>query len=76
MIFDETGLRSSTRRLRLIEFYAHESLRQVHAVPRGQLLDGADPASGSCAGQGTAEDLDTLLDTCDNILGRVVLRPR
>jgi NADH-quinone oxidoreductase subunit F len=22
------------------------------------------------SGQGTAEDLDTLLDTCDNILGR------
>jgi NADH-quinone oxidoreductase subunit F len=44
-------------------------VRQVHPVPRGQLLDGAhvppDPVR-----QGTHEDLDTLLDTCDNILGR------
>ena len=42
----------------------------MHALPRGHLLAGADPGAGSCHGAGTAEDLDTLLDTCDNILGR------
>ena len=45
-------------------------VRQVHAVPRGQLLDGADPRADPSTAQGTDEDLDTLLDTCDNILGR------
>ena len=42
----------------------------MHAVPRGHLLAGADPARGSSPAQGTEEDLDTLLDICDNILGR------
>ena len=45
-------------------------LRQVHPVPGGHLLAAADPASGWCTGEGTPADVDTLLDVCDNILGR------
>ena len=45
-------------------------LRQVHAVPRGHLLAGADPASGSRRARAREDDLDKLLDICDNILGR------
>ena len=56
--------------MKWIEFYKHESLRQVHPVPRGHLLAAADPASGCCTGEGTHEDVETLLDVCDNILGR------
>ena len=44
-------------------------LRQVHAVPRGHLLDGPDPGA-DLARRGHPADLDTLLDICDNILGR------
>jgi hypothetical protein len=68
--------RSSTRPpawcaavLRWTEFYAARVLRQVHAVPRGHVLAGADPARIE-AGKGTEADLDTLLDICDNINGR------
>ena len=45
-------------------------LRQVHPVPRGHLLDEADPATASSTAEGSEEDLDKLLDICDNILGR------
>ncbi len=45
-------------------------MRQVHAVPRGQLLDRADPGTDLATATAPPEDLDTLLDVCDNILGR------
>ena len=45
-------------------------LRQVHAVPRGHALDGADPASRSRTGRHREGDLDLLLDVCDRILGK------
>ena len=44
-------------------------LRQVHAVPRGHLVAGADAAELE-QGSGSEADLDLLLDQCDNILGR------
>ena len=67
-IFDETD--SDRRRgLQFTEFYAHESCGKCTPCREGtywmvQILDRI------VAGGGTAEDLDTLLDTCDNILGR------
>ena len=51
------------------EFYKHESLRQVHPVPRGHLLAG-QVLERMVHGQGTEADIDMLLDVCDNILGR------
>ena len=41
----------------------------MHALPRGHLLAGPDPRAAG-ARPGPAQDLDLLLDTCDNILGR------
>ncbi len=67
-IFDET---TSVVRcvLRWTEFYAHESCGKCTPCREGtywlvQILRRID------AGQGTPEDLDKLLDLCDNILGR------
>ncbi len=67
-IFDETT--SVVRAvLRWTEFYAHESCGKCTPCREGtfwmkQVLRRIE------AGKGTAEDIDTLLDTCDNILGR------
>ncbi len=67
-IFDETT--SVVRAvLRWTEFYAHESCGKCTPCREGtfwmkQVLRRIE------AGQGTAEDVDVLLDTCDNILGR------
>ena len=44
-------------------------VRQVHAVPRGDVLDG-QVLERLEHGHGTEEDLEKLLDICDNILGR------
>ena len=44
-------------------------MRQVHAVPGGDVLDGPG-ADRLEHGQGSEEDLEKLLDICDNILGR------
>ncbi len=44
-------------------------LRQVHPVPRGHVVAGAD-AGPAGEGRGQRVDLDLLLDQCDNILGR------
>ena len=41
----------------------------MHAVPRGHVLDGR-VLERLEHGQGTEEDLEKLLDICDNILGR------
>ena len=51
-------------------------LRQVHAVPRGHLVARADPRPARARARAPRTDLDKLLDICDNILGRVVLRAR
>ncbi|MGI8529739.1 MAG: NADH-quinone oxidoreductase subunit NuoF [Geodermatophilaceae bacterium] len=68
MIFDETDCIVKAT-LRFTKFYAHESCGKCTPCREGtywmvqilqRLVDGA----------GTAEDLETLLDTCDNILGR------
>ena len=73
-IFDETT--SVVRAvLRWTEFYAHESCGKCTPCREGtfwmkQVLRRIE------AGKGTAEDIDTLLDTCDNILGPLVLRAR
>ncbi len=67
-IFDETT--SVVRAvLRWTEFYAHESCGKCTPCREGtywltQVLRRVE------AGHGTAEDIDVLLDTCDNILGR------
>ncbi|MFC3689910.1 NADH-quinone oxidoreductase subunit NuoF [Aquipuribacter hungaricus] len=55
--------------LRWTEFYAHESCGKCTPCREGtywmvQILRRLE------AGKGTEEDIDTLLDTCDNILGR------
>ncbi len=68
MIFDETDCIVNAT-LRFTKFYAHESCGKCTPCREGtywmvqilqRLVDG----------EGTAEDLETLLDTCDNILGR------
>jgi NADH-quinone oxidoreductase subunit F len=67
-VFDETT--SVVRAvLRWTEFYAHESCGKCTPCREGtywlvQILRRIE------AGKGTEEDVDTLLDTCDNILGR------
>lgn len=67
-IFDETT--SVVRAvLRWTEFYAHESCGKCTPCREGtfwmkQVLRRIE------AGKGTPEDIDVLLDTCDNILGR------
>ncbi len=68
MIFDETDCIAKAT-LRFTKFYAHESCGKCTPCREGtywmvQILERL------VAGEGTAEDLDTLLDTCDNILGR------
>jgi NADH-quinone oxidoreductase subunit F len=67
-IFDDTTsvVRAVTR---WTEFYAHESCGKCTPCREGtfwlkQVLRRLE------AGQGTPEDIDLLLDTCDNILGR------
>ena len=45
-------------------------VRQVHAVPRGDALDGADPRARSRTGDAAQGELDLLLDVCDRILGK------
>ena len=44
-------------------------LRQVHAVPRGDALDGPAPPEDRGAGEATQGELDVLLNVCDRILG-------
>ncbi|WP_380166539.1 NADH-quinone oxidoreductase subunit NuoF [Jannaschia sp. R86511] len=67
-VFDDTT--SVVRAvLRWTEFYAHESCGKCTPCREGtywmvQILRRIE------AGKGTTEDIDTLLDTCDNILGR------
>ena len=67
-IFDETTcvVRAVDALDRLLQARV---LRQVHAVPRGHVLADADPAAAR-ARPGHEEDIDKLLDICDNILGR------
>ena len=68
MVFDETdSIVEAT--LRFTEFYAHESCGKCTPCREGtywlvQILERI------VHGRGRAEDLETLLDTCDNILGR------
>jgi NADH-quinone oxidoreductase subunit F len=67
-VFDETdSIVEAT--LRFTEFYAHESCGKCTPCREGtywlvQILERL------VHGRGTAADLDLLLDTCDNILGR------
>jgi NADH-quinone oxidoreductase subunit F len=68
MIFDET-VNVVPAVLRWTEFYAHESCGKCTPCREGtywlvQILE------RFMHHQGTLEDLDTMLDTCDNILGR------
>ena len=68
MIMDETVCMVQIG-LRLTEFYAHESCGKCTPCREGtywmvQILARLEP------GPGAAEDIDTLLDTCDNIFGR------
>jgi NADH-quinone oxidoreductase subunit F len=67
-IFDETTCAVRTA-LRWTEFYQHESCGKCTPCREGtywmvRVLDRLDH------GQGTEEDLDKLLDICDNIAGR------
>jgi NADH-quinone oxidoreductase subunit F len=68
MIMDETVCIVKTC-LRLTQFYAHESCGKCTPCREGtywleQILARLEQGTGS------AEDIDTLLDTCDNIFGR------
>jgi NADH-quinone oxidoreductase subunit F len=68
MVMDETVCMVKTC-LRLTEFYAHESCGKCTPCREGtywmvQILARLE------SGVGSAEDLETLLDTCDNIFGR------
>jgi NADH-quinone oxidoreductase subunit F len=68
MVFDET-VNIVPAVLRFTEFYAHESCGKCTPCREGtywmvQILERFGH------GQGTVEDFDTLLDTCDNIFGR------
>jgi NADH-quinone oxidoreductase subunit F len=68
MVLDESVCMVRTC-LRLTEFYAHESCGKCTPCREGtywmvQILARLE------SGVGSAEDLDTLLDTCDNIFGR------
>jgi NADH-quinone oxidoreductase subunit F len=68
MIFDET-VNIVPAVLRFTEFYAHESCGKCTPCREGtywlvQILE------RMVHGEGTVEDFDTLLDTCDNIFGR------
>lgn len=68
MIMDETVCMVKTC-LRLTQFYAHESCGKCTPCREGtywleQILARLEQGTGS------AEDIDTLLDTCDNIFGR------
>ena len=68
MLFDQTVCIVGAT-LRFIEFYAHESCGKCTPCREGnywmvQVLRRLEH------GAGTEEDLDTLLDTCDNIFGR------
>jgi NADH-quinone oxidoreductase subunit F len=68
MVMDETVDMVSAS-LRLTQFYAHESCGKCTPCREGtywmvQILE------RMLGGKGTTEDVDTLLDTCDNIFGR------
>jgi NADH-quinone oxidoreductase subunit F len=68
MVMDESVCMVKTC-LRLTEFYAHESCGKCTPCREGtywmtQILHRLE------SGVGSEEDLDTLLDTCDNIFGR------
>jgi NADH-quinone oxidoreductase subunit F len=68
MVMDDSVCMVDTVR-RLTEFYAHESCGKCTPCREGtywmvQVLDRLE------RGQGTEADLQTLLDTCDNIFGR------
>jgi NADH-quinone oxidoreductase subunit F len=68
MVFDETICIVGAT-LRFIEFYAHESCGKCTPCREGnywmvQVLRRLEN------GEGSEEDLETLLDTCDNIFGR------
>jgi NADH-quinone oxidoreductase subunit F len=68
MIFDDTDCVVRAV-LKWTEFYEHESCGKCTPCREGtywmtQVLRRLE------SGEGTKEDLDTLLDTCDNILGR------
>src|SRR5947207_3573237 len=54
---------------RWIEFYHHESCGKCTPCREGNYWMG-HILRRILSGQGTHEDLDTLLDTCDNLLGR------
>ena len=45
-------------------------LRKVHALPGGHVLAACRYSSGCCTGRAPRADVETLLDVCDNILGR------
>ena len=68
MVFDETdSIVEAT--LRFTEFYAHESCGKCTPCREGtywlvQILE------RMLQGRGTAGDVETMLDICDNILGR------
>lgn len=68
MIFDDSDcvVRAT---MKWMEFYHHESCGKCTPCREGnywmqQILERIE------SGHGTEEDLDTLLDTCDNVLGR------
>jgi NADH-quinone oxidoreductase subunit F len=68
MVFDETdSIVEAT--LRFSEFYAHESCGKCTPCREGTYWY-VGILQRLVSGEGTARDLDTLLDISDNILGR------
>ena len=68
IVMDDTVCMVRTT-LRLLEFYAHESCGKCSPCREGthwlvQILERLEH------GKGDEQDLDTLLDACDNIFGR------
>ncbi len=68
MIFDEDDSVVQAV-LKWTEFYEHESCGKCTPCREGNYWT-AQILERILHGHGTEEDLDTLLDTCDNILGR------
>ena len=56
----------------LARFYAHESLRPVHAVPRRHRVDDQDPGADPGRGRASRRTSQLLLDLSENMTGKTI----